>query len=93
MNKGSYKLLWISFCLVSILTWIVYSCLSGMDSYVTLLLSLAAINFLQGLWILIDRHFARRVFFLVLLALAIGQFWLFLWLGIFLLWKTNGFAP
>lgn len=85
--------IWIMFGLVSLLTWIAYLNLSMLHSYRLILVVLAIVNVLLGMWLLIKAHFARRTVVLVGLGLVVGQWWLILWSGVLIIWSIRGFAP
>jgi len=85
--------IWMVFGLVSILTWIVYLNFSMLHSYRAILAVLAIVNFLLGVWLLINAHFAWRTVVLVGLGLVVGQWWLILWSVVLSIWSIRGFAP
>lgn len=85
--------LWASFVLVALLTWVVYLYLTALHSFLAILFALATIHFLLGLWLLIETRFTWRTVLLVALGLIVGQWWLILWSGFFLIWSIKGFAP
>ena len=93
MKRRRVIMLWVSFALVALLTWVVYLCFPSLHFYRFILLTLATINLLLGLWILIEAGFAWRRVFFVVLGLTLGQWWLIIWLLVFLVWCIRGFAP
>lgn len=93
MKKKLMIALWLSFGVVSLLAWIVYFKLTAMDSYLLILTALATANFILGVWIIIANNFALRTVTYVTLAFIVGQWWVFLWALVFIIWGSKGFAP
>lgn len=86
-------LAWVGFALASALSWAAYYWLSATPSYSSILISLAMVNFLLGLWIIYLENRAPRAIIAVIVGLVVGQWWMILWSIVFLVWHTRGFAP
>lgn len=84
---------WPAFIAVALATQLFYFQLYTVKFRVTIMLTLAAINFLQGIYIVIDSHFNRWKIVIVTSAFIFAQWWLFTWLTVITLWKIHGFAP
>lgn len=84
---------WPGFIFVAFLTQLLYLQFYAVKFRVTILLTLTAINFLQGLFILMDARLTRRKTLIVTSAFIAAQWWFFMWLLIFMMWSIDGFAP
>ncbi len=93
MMKRKMAFLWVCLLATSSLSWVVYLGFSSNHSYTALLTILAVADLLVALAIIVLSRFAWRTVLLALLVLAVGQSWLVVWLGVFMIWSTRGFAP
>lgn len=93
MSTDKQKAVWIVFWLASILTWVAYLELWMMTLYHVVLVIFGIISVCLGLWLVIANRFAWRSVLLVVVGLAIGQWWLIEQLTVQILWKLKGMAP
>ena len=90
------KILWASFVLIAVITQFVGVRFFGVEHPYhpfDLQSVFAAVNFVQGLWILIRNRFAWRKTLIVIGVFMLGQWKFLLWSAVFIGWKINGFAP
>lgn len=85
--------LWVSFALISVLSWAAYYWLPALHSYPLILAALAVINLLLGFWVIYMERFSRRSIIAVIFGIVIGQWWIIVWSIVFIIWRVKGFAP
>lgn len=81
------------FWLLAISSWLVTEYLTRLESYELVALVLGIISSCFGVWILLTSRFSWRLVLLVVIGLAIGQWWQIAQFVIFVGWSINGFAP
>ena len=83
----------LGFIVTAILTWIVDDYFWHLPRYRTILLFLAAIHVVLGLWLLNTIRFAWHSVVLIVTGIIIGQWWLVKFGFTILTWSIGGFAP
>ena len=93
MKKNAVLILWFVFIMTAVLTRFLYFQSYPINIRAPALLIMAAINFAQGVWILVLSQFDWKKVLIVTCIFLMGQWWFFLWSAIFIVWGIRGFAP
>ena len=87
------RALWLSLFAIGLATWWVYCEQTSSGFFVAKLGTLATLDMLVGTAIIASLGATWRRVGLVAVILLAGQWWLVLWSGVLLVWRTRGFAP
>lgn len=93
VNTTKRTIVWILFWLSVVLTWVIYLKAWVMPSYYLILYALAALNCCLGALIVATDGFALRSMLLMVLGIAVGQWWLIERLVVQAIWGMSGLAP
>lgn len=92
MNAANIKR-WAPFILVSLLSIVAHKTLWASYLYVQILVALAILSVLLGLYALRATGFRLIPVIILAVGLVVGQWWLVATAVTFLFWKFAGFAP